>query len=355
MNVFGENVKISIFGESHGNGIGIVLDGVPSGMDIDEAEIQRQMARRAPGSSNLSTPRKEADTAEILSGIFNGKTTGAPICAVIRNTNTRSRDYTPNLPRPGHADYAAFVKYKGFSDYRGGGHFSGRLTAPLVFAGAICRQVLSRNGITIGSHIQSIGSISDERFIHPCEDTLRALAESNFPLLSEALRPKMEKIILSARTRGDSVGGTVECAAVGVPAGLGSPFFGSMESRISSMMYSIPAIKGVEFGAGFGISAMPGSQANDPIRIKDGKIYTVTNNNGGITGGITNGMPIVFRVAVKPTPSISFEQETIDLNNMENAKLSVNGRHDPCIVPRAVPVVEAGLAICLMDAIKAGV
>lgn len=351
MNVFGEKIKITIFGESHGGGIGAVIDGLPPGEAIDEGEISGEMLRRAPGGSAISTPRRETDEVEILSGVLGGKTTGAPLCGIIRNQNIRSSDYSPNKPRPGHADLTAYLKYKGFSDYRGGGHFSGRITAPIVFAGAVCKQILKRRGVYIGAHIESIETVFDDRFTGPSAAELKALAQSDFPLLSKSQREKMEKTILNAKAKGDSVGGIVECAAIGVPAGLGSPFFGSMESRISAMMYSIPAVKGVEFGAGFAISRMTGGMANDPIRIENGSIYTETNNNGGILGGITNGMPIIFRVAVKPTPSIALEQRTIDLQSMENATISVSGRHDPCIVPRAVPVVEASLAICLLDAI----
>lgn len=351
MSVFGENIKITIFGESHGGGIGAVIDGLPPGEELDEAEIAREMLRRAPGGSPLSTPRSEADKVEILSGIFNSKTTGAPLCGIIRNQNTRSSDYKPDKPRPGHADLTAYLKYTGFADYRGSGHFSGRITAPLVFAGAVCKQILMRRGIYIGAHIESIETVYDDRFTEPSAEELEALTQSGFPLLSETVRKAMEDRILEAKANGDSVGGIVECAATGVPAGLGGPYFDSMESRIAAFMYAIPAVKGVEFGAGFDISRMTGSRANDPIRISDGGIYTETNNNGGILGGISNGMPLIFRVAVKPTPSIAAEQHTVDLNTMENSSVSVSGRHDPCIVPRAVPVVEAGLAICLLDAL----
>jgi len=355
MNVFGESIKISIFGESHGPAIGVIVDGFPSGEFIDESEIERQMARRAPGNSVLSTPRKEPDKPEILSGILEGLTTGAPICAIIRNTNTRSQDYTPNLPRPGHADLAAFIKFNGLADSRGGGHFSGRITAPLVFAGALCRQILENRGVVIGAHIQSIRNIRDDRYLSPTADMLKSLGESDFPLLRPDLRLAMENCIKDAHSKGNSVGGVIECSAVGVPAGLGSPFFGSMESRISSMMYSIPAVKGVDFGKGFEITEMIGSRANDPIRVGETGYYTETNNNGGINGGITNGMPLTLRVAIKPTPSIEKEQKTVDLGTGENTTISVNGRHDPCIVPRAVPVVEAGLAICLLDAMAPGI
>lgn len=351
MNIYGENLKISIFGESHGQGIGAVIDGLPAGESIDFTQVEYQMARRAPGSSPLTTPRSEADSVEVLSGIFQEKTTGAPIAGIIRNTNTRSRDYSPNIPRPGHADYAAHVKYEGNADYRGGGHFSGRITAPLVFAGALCRQILVRRGIVLGTHVQSIKNERDERFTSPTAQQLERLEKMKFPVLDENVSERMQREILDARQSGDSVGGIIECCAVGVPAGLGSPFFGSMESRISSIMYSIPAVKGVQFGAGFEITKMTGSEANDPIRTDGDRVCTKSNHNGGINGGITNGMPIVFSVAIKPTPSISIEQETIDLDTMKNVNYAIEGRHDPCIVLRALPVVESGLAIALLDAI----
>lgn len=326
MSIFGENIKVSIFGESHGEGIGAVIDGLPAGIEIDEGLIAVEMARRAPGSSSLTTSRKEADQIEIISGFFNGKTTGAPLCGLIRNTNTRSRDYTPNLPRPGHSDLTAYLKYGGNADYRGGGHFSGRLTAPLVFAGAICRQILESKGVTVHADIIQIGKIT-----------------------GSCLTPEMESEILAAKEANDSVGGIIQCFAEGVPVGLGAPFFGSMESKISAMMYAIPAVIGVEFGAGFTASSRRGSEINDPIRINESGFFTETNSSGGINGGITNGMPIVFRVAIKPTPSIGLEQKTVDLNTMQNSSIKITGRHDPCIVPRAVPVVEAGLAICILD------
>lgn len=350
MNVYGENIKVSIFGESHGEGIGAVIDGLPAGETIDMEEVSFQMARRAPGGSPLATSRREPDSLEVLSGIFNGKTTGAPVAGLIRNTNTRSRDYTPNIPRPGHADLTAFIKYDGNADYRGGGHFSGRITAALVFAGALSRQILARRGICMGAHVLSIKNVRDERFTGPTAEQLISLSRMSLPVLNEAVISEMEGEILGAREAGDSVGGIIECSAVGVPAGLGSPFFGSMESRIASMMYSVPAVKGVQFGAGFEMTEMSGLDANDPIRTDGRSFFTETNNNGGINGGITNGMPVVFSVAVKPTPSVSAEQRTVNLESMENVSFTVTGRHDPCIVIRAVPVVESGLAIALLDA-----
>jgi len=350
MNVFGDKIKLSIFGESHGAGIGIILDGLPVGETLDMDEILRQMARRAPGASALTTSRKEADAPEILSGLFDGHTTGAPLAAIIRNTDTRSKDYDPTHPRPGHADLAAYLKYGGFSDYRGGGHFSGRITAPLVFAGAVCAQILARWDVTVGAHIAAIHNVLDDRFKDPTAEQLTRLSHSPLPLLREDRRAEMETAILEARQAGNSVGGVIECCAVGVPAGLGSPFFGSMESRISAMMYAIPGVKGVSFGAGFDIAAMTGLEANDPIRTDGFNFSTTSNHSGGLNGGITNGMPVILQVAMRPTPSIHQEQETVDLNKMENTTLTIQGRHDPCIAIRAVPVVEAGLAVCLLDA-----
>lgn len=353
-NVFGNKVKVSIFGESHGNGIGIVIDGLPVGFAVDFDEISRQMQRRAPGNSALATPRKEEDIPEILSGIFNGKTTGAPICAVIKNTNTKSHDYTPQLLRPGHADFTAYIKYGGNSDYRGGGHFSGRITAPLNFAGALARQILSARGITIGAHIKSLENICGSSMLSSDinADLLNMLNKNDFPLLDESLKEQMVASVLAAKNELDSVGGVIECAAVGLPIGLGSPFFESMESRIAHMMFSIPAIKGIEFGCGFNIAQMRGSKANDEFYLHGESIKTKTNNNGGINGGITNGMPIVFSVAVKPTPSIARLQSTVNIVTNEETAFSVQGRHDPCIVQRAVCVIENALALCLLDAME---
>jgi len=313
--VWGTNIKISIFGESHGAAIGVVIDGLPSGVELDFDFISKEMARRAPGNDEFSTPRKEADEVEILSGIFEGRTTGAALCGMIRNMDTRSKDYKPHLLRPGHADFTAFAKYSGFADYRGGGHFSGRLTAPLVFAGAIAKQILKDKGIKINT-----------KRISPADDK-----------------------ILSAKADGNSIGGTIECTINGVPVGIGAPIFGSVESKISAMMFSVPAVKAIEFGAGIKFAEMLGSEANDEFYVENDKILTKTNNNGGINGGITNGMPIVFRVTIKPTPSIEMEQNTVDIERMENVTIKVEGRHDPCIVPRAVVVIEAAAALCILD------
>ncbi len=330
MNTFGENIKLTVFGESHGEAIGMVLDGFPAGENIDIDEVREFLSRRAPGKSEMSTPRSEADEPVFLSGIMNGHSTGAPICAIIRNTDTKSSDYHPEKPRPGHADLTAQIKYKGCSDFRGGGPFSGRLTAAMVVAGAICKQALARRKIVVDAKILRIGSVD--------------FSSPNFDFA-------MRKEILDARASGDSVGGIIECVSSEVPAGLGGLMFGGMESRIAAAIYAIPGVKGVEFGAGFEIAGMRGSQANDPISLEDGRIFTETNNSGGINGGITNGMPLVVRCAFRPTPSISREQKTVDLLKHENTTLRILGRHDPCIVPRAVPVVESMVAFCIMDAI----
>ncbi|MBQ7097501.1 MAG: chorismate synthase [Clostridia bacterium] len=351
MNTWGSKLKISIFGESHGEGIGVILDGIPSGLGLDKEFICREMNRRAPGKSKLSTPRKEADEVEILSGVMNQKTTGTPICGIIRNTNTRSQDYTPNLLRPGHADFTGFQKYGKTHDFRGGGHFSGRITAPLVFAGAIAKLALAQEGITVGSHIRSIHGICEESFldISLSKELLQNISQKEFPVINDSTGQKMQTEILNAAANKDSVGGIIECAALGVNPGFGSPFFASVESLISSMMFSIPAVKGIQFGKGFDFCDMTGSEANDPFQTDGKNIYTTTNNNGGINGGITNGMPIIFSVAVKPTPSIGMEQQTVDTDKMENTTIKINGRHDPCIVQRAAVVVESAAALAILE------
>lgn len=353
--VWGNKIKYSIFGESHGKAIGITIDGLESGIELDLEEIRREMRRRVPGKNKLSTARNEKDEFEILSGYFNGKTTGTPICAIIRNSDQHSKDYekTKNLMRPGHADYTGFIKYNGFNDYRGGGHFSGRLTAPIVFAGAVAKQVLNKKGIVVGSHIKSIGNVEEEFFpeIDIEENIIKELGNKEFPTLDEDKGLKMQNLILKMREEMDSVGGVVECAVLNLPSGIGSPFFGSVESVLSSLLFSIPAVKGVEFGAGFNIAKMKGSEANDEFHIENEKIKTYTNNNGGILGGITSGMPLVFRMAFKPTPSIAKEQKTVDISRGENTTIKIQGRHDPCIVQRAVPVVEAVAAMGILELI----
>ena len=351
--VWGNKIKYSIFGESHGNGIGIVIDGLEPGIELDLDAISKEMERRAPGKNKLSTSRNEKDQFEILSGVFQDKTTGAPLCAIIRNSNQHSKDYskTKDLIRPGHADYTGRVKYNDFNDYRGGGHFSGRITAPLVFAGAVAKQVLIKKGIIIGSHIYSIKNIKDDKFDLSSikEDSLKELTQMDFPVIRSEKSSTMKDKILKAREEQDSVGGIIECAAINLPCGIGSPYFDSIESSLSHLLFSIPAVKGVEFGLGFEITELFGSKANDEYYIKDDIINTYTNNNGGVLGGITNGMPLVFRVAIKPTPSIAKSQRSVDMVKRENANIEVHGRHDPCIVQRAIPVVEAVTAMGILE------
>ncbi len=348
----GEQVKITIFGQSHSEAIGVVIDGLPPGEEIDLERVRAFMQRRAPGQNAYSTPRKEADEARILSGLFEGKTCGAPLCAMIENTNTRSKDYERDIPRPGHADYTAMEKYNGANDYRGGGHFSGRLTAPLCFAGAVCMQILERRGIYIGAHIAQIAEVKDVPF-PPCDlerAVLQHTASASFPTLSEEAGEQMQAVIAAARAEGDSVGGIVEGAVIGLPVGVGEPMFDSMESCLSKLLFSIPAVKGVEFGAGFAVAGMRGSENNDAFYYDgEGLVRTKTNRHGGILGGISSGMPVLVRAAFKPTPSIAKEQDSISFLNAEACKLQVKGRHDPCIVPRAVPVVEAALALGVLD------
>lgn len=350
---FGEQFKLTIFGESHGGGIGMVIDGVKPGTPIDEEAIARDMARRAPGNDPTATARKEADHVRLISGVFEGKATGAPMLGLIENTSQRSGDYSQLRARmrPGHSDYAAAVKYMGFNDVRGGGHFSGRITAPVVFAGSIARQILKAKGIEIAAHIAAIGNVQDDRFdpVNVDAAALCALRESRFPLLCPEREAPMREVVAAAKANADSVGGIIEVAAVGVPAGIGSPFFGSVESIVSQLAFSVPAVKCVEFGDGIAMSTLPGSVANDAMRYEDGSVRAITNHNGGITGGITNGMPVIFRAAIKPTPSIGLAQQTVDILAHENTDLTITGRHDPCIVPRAVVVLESVLAIALCE------
>lgn len=348
---YGDNLKLSIFGQSHGAAIGMTLDGIPAGLSVDSEKLQQFLNRRAPGQNDWSTPRKEEDCPEFLSGLVDGFTCGAPIAAVIHNKNTRSGDYSnlKNVPRPGHADFTAQLKYGGYQDASGGGHFSGRLTASLCIAGGLCMQWLEEMGIRIGAHINQIGQIYDNPFDAVSPD-LDAVSGS-FPTLEEAAAEDMIELIAAAKEEGDSIGGVIECAVTGLPAGIGEPMFGGIESKIASICYGIPAVKGVEFGAGFHVATISGSECNDEFVIKDGKICTATNVCGGILGGISNGMPVIFRVAIKPTPSIGKSQTSVNLKTMEETTLEVKGRHDPCIVPRAVPVVEAAAAIALYDLI----
>ena len=348
--VWGNAIKLSIFGESHGGGIGCVLDGFPAGVPDDEAFILAEMDRRAPGKNRQSTARREKDLPKVLSGVFEGKTSGAPISCVIENTDTRSKDYRNLIeqPRPGHADYC---KYHGYEDARGGGHFSGRLTAPLVFAGAMCKLFLRSKGIEVGSHISAIGQIMDTPFddVHVPTELLAKLRTQAYPVINPRAEEAMLVQIDQAREAQDSVGGIIECAVTGVPVGIGSPMLSPVEGRLSSILFSVPAVKGVEFGAGFSIAAMRGSEANDCMYLDGDTVKTETNNNGGILGGITNGMPIIVRAAIKPTPSISREQRTLHLIDQQVEPLVIKGRHDPCIVTRAAPVIEAAVAVAVTD------
>jgi len=350
--IWGNNIKISIFGESHGPAIGVTIDGIPAGLPVDMDYIRSEMKRRAPGQ-NLSTPRKEQDEPEILSGVLEGHTTGTPLTAIIRNTNTRSQDYSSlkSIPRPSHADYTGSIRYNGFNDIRGGGHFSGRLTAPLVFAGSILRQALEQKGIIVASHIKSIHGIEDDpldsMYIDKSfADSLRAMP---IPVVNKSMLTPFTKEIEEARASQDSVGGVIEGGIYNLPAGIGDPMFQSVESQLSSMLFSIPGVKGVEFGEGFNITKLHGSQANDQFTIKDGKVATSTNHSGGIQGGITNGMPVIWRAAIKPTASIGIKQNSVSLDTLKETTIEIRGRHDPCIVLRAVPVLEAACAIVVFD------
>ena len=353
-NTFGSKFKITLFGESHSKSIGAIIDGIPVGLSIDLKKIDFEMDRRKPGTSEIYTSRKEADKVEIQSGFFNNRTTGAPLCINIINQNKKSQDYSNliNNMRPGHSDYPAKVKYKGFNDYRGGGQFSGRLTAPIVFAGAIAKQILEKNNIFIGSHIYSIKDIKDDSFneLDIKLELIDRLKSAKIPTINKEISKEMENEILKYKKEGDSVGGIVEAAIVNLPVGLGEPIFDSFESKLAHMLFSIPGLKALEFGKGFDISKLKGSEANDEFYFDDNKnIKTYSNNNGGIIGGLSNSMPIVLKVAFKPTSSITKEQRTINLKNKENVKLTIGGRHDPCIVPRALVVVEAVCAIVTLD------
>ncbi len=349
--MIGNKIKISIFGQSHSDGIGVVVDGLPVGENVDMEALQAFLNRRAPGKDAYSTKRKEADTPEVLSGLVDGHTCGAPFAAVIRNTNTRSKDYDnlKDVPRPSHADYAAQVKYGGAQDVAGGGHFSGRLTAPLCVAGGICKQLLSARGIEVRAHIVQIGSVTAPRANACGNEPMREFTAGEFPAYDCAVAAAMRDEIEAARVEGDSVGGVIECVVTGVPAGLGDPMLDGVENRLAAMLFGIPAVKGVEFGNGFAAAGLRGSENNDAFCVSDGKVVTETNNHGGILGGITSGMPIVFRVAIKPTPSIAKTQKSVSMSAMTEESLVIEGRHDPCIVPRAVPVVEAVAAAVMLD------
>ncbi|MGI6701316.1 MAG: chorismate synthase [Christensenellales bacterium] len=355
MNIYGRNIRVEIFGESHGKGVGAVIDGLPAGVEIDREYIDFFMARRR-ADGNLTTLRAEDDTYEIMSGVYKGYTTGAPLAVFIANKKNKSEDYSERviIPRPSHADYTAHIKYDGYADMRGGGHFSGRLTAPLVFIGAVITKILSSMGITIGSHFLKVGDISDDALDKTAvsKELLESLSGMRIPCINNGVSDIIREIISDAMNKGDSVGAIIETAAIGLPGGIGSPFFNSVESELSSIIFSIPAIKGVEFGAGFNFSQMYGSEANDEFKMTDGKVVTKTNNNGGILGGITTGMPLIMRCAVKPTASIYKEQNSVNLTTKENVKLSIHGRHDPCVAVRALPVIDAVTAIALYDLIK---
>lgn len=346
----GNKIKISVFGQSHSAGIGVVIDGLPAGKKIDMEKVMAFMDRRAPGKNSLSTQRKEADIPEIISGLVNGVTCGAPLCAVIRNTNQHSADYSNimDTPRPSHADFSGNIRYNGFNDVSGGGHFSGRLTAPLCFAGAVCMQILNEMGVEIQAHIQKIKNVFDDKidFVNVGKWNTEA---KTFPVINDGKGALMIEEIEKARKNGDSVGGVIECAVTGVKAGHGDPMFDGVENMLAKNVFGIPAVKGIEFGNGFEATDLYGSENNDDFCISNGEIKTVTNNAGGINGGITNGMPIVFRVAMKPTPSIYKEQNSVSLKNKTEQKLQIKGRHDPCIVQRAVPVVEAVTAFTVLD------
>ena len=348
----GENLRLSIFGQSHSAAIGVTIEGIPAGNELDLQALSQFLARRAPGRSSLSTPRKEADEPEFLSGLVGNVTCGAPLCALIRNGDARRRDYAAlrDTPRPGHADYAAWLKYGEHWDASGGGQFSGRMTAPLCFAGALCLQILRKKGVEIAAHISRVGDIWDDA-PDPVYPRLPLYAPGAFPTLNAEKGAAMQAAISAAARQGDSLGGAVRCVVTGVAGGLGGPLFGGLESRLAAALFAIPAVKGVEFGAGFSVAGMRGSENNDSFRLEAHQIRTVTNNAGGILGGVSTGMPLIFQCALKPTPSIGKEQQTVNLRTGEETTVRIQGRHDPCVVPRAVPVVEAMAALVLCDLI----
>ena len=351
---FGERIKVSIFGQSHSEGIGVVIDGIPAGHRIDMEALQTHMQRRAPGQGEYTTARKEADIPEILSGIVDNHTCGAPISAMIRNTNIRSKDYERMrvVPRPGHADFTAMIRHQGFQDVRGGGHFSARLTAPLCFAGAICMQILKEQGVHIGAHIFSIADVEDTPIdaINITQAELEVIQARAFPVLDEDAGKEMIDKVMKAKAKGDSVGGIVELCVVGMPVGVGEPMFDGIENKLAGAVFAIPAVKGIEFGLGFEAAKTYGSMNNDAFYYNErGEVKTRTNHHGGILGGMSSGMPIIMRAAFKPTPSIAKEQESIHIHTKKTEQLVVEGRHDPCIVPRAVPCVESAAAIALLD------
>lgn len=353
--VLGNKIKLSVFGESHGEAIGCVIDGLPSGVRLDMDRILLDMKRRAPGRDKTATPRKENDAPKILSGVLNGVTTGAPLAMIIENTNTKSGDYgnVMTTPRPSHSDYPAFVKFGGNNDVRGGGHFSGRLTAPIVFAGSVAKQILAEKGIRVAAHISRIGNVYDTPFnkLDIDDEIINSLQEDVFPTISTEKEIEMRAVIEDARLKSDSIGGAVECAVTGLPAGVGGNMFDTVEGKISYAVFGIPAVKGIEFGIGFNFAGEYASHVNDEYEVKNGKVCLASNNNGGVLGGITTSAPIVFNTVIKPTPSIAQPQNSINLQTMENETLVINGRHDPCIVPRAVPVIECVTAFTILDLI----
>jgi len=355
---WGRSLRLSIFGESHGRSVGVVIDGLPAGLAIDENALALFMARRAPGQGRHTTSRREADVPVIQSGFHLGRTTGTPLCALIENADTRSSDYAEvsRLARPSHADYTGFVRYGGHNDIRGSGHFSGRLTAPLVFAGGVAKQALAVCGVAVGAHIRSIHGVDDAPLDPVCVTAaeLDAVAAKPFPVLDDTRGEAMLAEIEAARSAGDSVGGVVECCAVGMPAGVGSPMFDGVENAVASLLFGIPGVRGLEFGDGFASAALRGSENNDPMRAENGRILCETNRHGGVLGGISSGMPLLMRAAFKPTPTIAKEQRTVDYMTGENASITGKGRHDPCIVPRAVPCVESAVALALLELLLEG-
>ncbi len=350
---FGNNFKITIFGESHSDGVGVVIDNVPAGIKFDLNEIEEFMQRRAPGRNSLSTQRKEPDKLRIISGILDGVSCGSPIAVVIENTDVRSRDYEKmrNIPRPGHSDYPAAIKHNNANDIRGGGHFSARLTAPLCFAGAIAKQLLAKKGVTVAAHIYSVADVYDTPFKDVSLDTklIGDIASKELAVIDDSIAEKIANKILDTKNSGDSIGGVVECCVLGMPVGIGEPIFGGIENKIASAIFSVPAVKGVEFGAGFEVANLRGSENNDEFFIQNGAVLTKTNNHGGILGGLSSGMPIIVRAALKPTPSIAKLQKSIDLSTMSDTELKIEGRHDPCVVPRGVVAIEAAVAIAVAD------
>lgn len=355
MSYFGRNIRTAVFGQSHAAAIGVTIDGLPAGEALDMAELEAFMARRAPGQNRMTTQRREADKPEVLCGVLDGRTCGAPLTAVIRNGDTRSKDYAAiaDLPRPSHADWPAHVKYGGWQDVRGGGAFSARLTAPLCIAGGIALQILARRGIRIAAHVRSIGDAHDRPFnpMGESPDTIEASLARTPVALSDEAAAAMAAEIEAARKAADSIGGTIECMISGLPVGLGGPLFEGLDGRIAQAVFAVPAVKGVEFGAGFDAARLRGSENNDPYGMRDGVVTPLSNRAGGIAGGMTTGLPVLFRAALKPTPSIGQSQRTVSLKDGCDAELRITGRHDPCVVVRAVPVIEAVAALVALDAL----